>query len=188
MVDETAQNIQAIVYIGLGANVGDRLASLQSALAALAEAPGVRVEAVSPVYETEAHVLPGMAPQPLHLNAVARLAVGLAPEALLDVLHRVEREAGRDHAAPRWSPRPLDLDVILWGGRAFQTSRLTVPHPRLSERRFVLAPLGALAPDLVIPGLGQSVRQLVAACPDRARIARFPGALTVPSRERREPR
>ncbi|MEM1054522.1 MAG: 2-amino-4-hydroxy-6-hydroxymethyldihydropteridine diphosphokinase [Bacteroidota bacterium] len=174
------------VFIGLGANVGDRLTALQRALDGLAATPGIAVTAVSPVYETEAHVLPGTPPQPDHLNAVARLTTPLAPHAFLDALHAEERRAGRDPDAPRWSPRPLDLDVILWGAAAFQTERLTVPHPRLAERRFVLAPLADLACDLRIPGLGRSVSDLLAATPDRARLARFPDALTVPAAGPRE--
>ena len=178
----------ATVYLGLGANVGNRLAALQAALGRMAETECVGLEAVSPVYETEAHVLPGMDRQPDHLNAVARLAVGLAPETLLDVLHRTEREAGRDHAAPRWSPRPLDLDVLLWGDLAFCTPRLTVPHPRLAERAFVLAPLADLAPDLVVPGHRQPVRELAASCADTGRVVRLPLVLTASPPARREPR
>ncbi|MEM6327892.1 MAG: 2-amino-4-hydroxy-6-hydroxymethyldihydropteridine diphosphokinase [Bacteroidota bacterium] len=168
------------VFVGMGSNVGDRLAALQGALDRLARVSGVTVEAVSPVYETEAHVLPGAALQPDHLNAVARLRTTLAPHALLDVLHATERAAGRDPEAPRWSPRPLDLDVLLWDGRRLQTDRLTVPHPRLADRRFVLAPLADLARDLRVPDLG-AVADLLTATSDRARLGRFPGSLSVPS-------
>lgn len=177
----------ASVSVGMGSNVGDRLAALQAALDRLARVPGVTVEAVSPVYQTEAHVLSGAAPQPDHLNAVARLRVALAPHALLDVLRETERAAGRDHEAPRWSPRPLDLDVLLWNREAFETERLTVPHPRMTARRFVLAPLADLAPEAEIPGQGTATA-LLAWCADGARIERFPGALTVPPPPHREPR
>ncbi|MEL6615148.1 MAG: 2-amino-4-hydroxy-6-hydroxymethyldihydropteridine diphosphokinase [Bacteroidota bacterium] len=168
------------IYLGLGSNVGDRIAALQGALDALA-ASGVAVEAVSPVYETEAHVKPGADPQRDHLNAVARVATPLAPEALLDVLHRIEREAGRDPDAEPWSPRPLDLDVLLWGDRVFCSARLVVPHPRLHERRFVLAPLADLACDLVVPGTERTVGEWLAATADSAHVERAPEALALPA-------
>ncbi len=164
--------------------MGDRRAALQGALDALS-ASGVIVEAVSPVYQTEAHVREGAAPQRDHLNAVARVRAlspdsrPLAPEALLDLLHRIEREAGRDHSAEPWSPRPLDLDVILWGARQVATDRLQIPHPRLRQRRFVLAPLADLACDLAVPATGQTVAELLAATPDASRAVRTPEALSV---------
>lgn len=170
---------QAAVFLGLGSNVGDRLGALQTALDALAGA-GVAVEAVSAVYETEAHVLPGAAPQTDHLNAAARVRTALAPEALLGVLRRAERAAGRDHAAPPWSPRPLDVDVLLWGTREIRTPRLTVPHPRLPARRFALRPLADLAPEAPVPGTGRTAGDLLAATADRARVRPYAGALRLP--------
>src|SRR5690606_16458952 len=112
-VMEAAPEVTA--YVGLGANAGDRAAALRAAVAALDATEGVRVERVSPVYETEAHRLPGQPPQPDHLNAVARLRTDLAPDVLLDVFRTLEKVAGRDPEAPRWSPRPLDLDLLLYG-------------------------------------------------------------------------
>jgi 2-amino-4-hydroxy-6-hydroxymethyldihydropteridine diphosphokinase len=172
----------AEAFVGLGANVGDRLAAFRSAVAALDAVAGVRVAAASAVYETEAHVLPGQPPQPDHLNAVVRVVTGLSPEALLDVLHAVEREAGRDRAAPPWSPRPLDLDLLLWGDLVLCTPAVTLPHPGIAGRRFVLQPLADLAPDLVVPGLGRTVADLLAATPDPARIVRTPFRLGLPRR------
>lgn len=166
----------AIVYVGLGSNVGDRLAHLRRAVAALG-ASG-RIVAVSPVYVTEAHVLPGQAGQPDHLNAVLALETRLAPADLLRRLHAVERAAGRDAAAPRWSPRPLDADLLLVGDETIETPDLVVPHAGLAARRFVLAPLADVAPDLVVPGTGRTVADLLAACPDRARIAKTDFCLT----------
>ena len=166
------------VFFGLGANAGDRLAALRSAVAALARVG--TVVALSPVYETEAHVLPGQPPQPDHLNAVAQVETAAAPEALLAAIHTAERAAGRDPAAPRWSARPLDIDVLLVGDVRLARPDLTVPHPRLTERRFALAPLADLAPGLVVPGLNESVAALLAACPDTARIARTRLRLDVP--------
>jgi 2-amino-4-hydroxy-6-hydroxymethyldihydropteridine diphosphokinase len=163
---------QAVAYVGLGANLGDRLAALRAAARRLDDLLGVAVEAASPVYETEAHVLPGQAPQADHLNAVLRLRTRLAPLDLLDALHAVERAAGRDPRAARWAPRPLDLDLLLYGDLARTAPRLTLPHPRLAERRFVLAPLADLAPTLVLPGGAATLADLLDATPDRARVER----------------
>ena len=154
------------VAVGMGGNVGDRLVALRRAVAALDAHPEVDVVAVSPVYETEALVPPGAAPQPDHLNAVVVAETTLAPYAMLRVLHGIERAAGRDPFAPRWSPRPLDLDLLLVGDAAFSSSALTVPHPALARRRFVLTPLADVLPEAVVPGLGASVTDLLAACPD----------------------
>lgn len=166
----TATVPEVTAYVGLGANAGDRAAALRAALAALGAADGLRVAAVSPVYETEAHRLPGQGPQPDHLNAVAEVRTTRAPDALLGVFHALERLAGRDPAASPWSPRPLDLDLLLYGDRVLETPALTLPHPRLAERRFVLQPLADLAPDLAVPGTGHTVADLLAACPDGARV------------------
>ncbi|MDX1419323.1 MAG: 2-amino-4-hydroxy-6-hydroxymethyldihydropteridine diphosphokinase [Rubricoccaceae bacterium] len=167
---ETASDPEVTAYVGLGANAGDRAGALRAAVAALDATAGVRVEAVSPVYETEAHRRPGQEPQPDHLNAVAEVRTTHAPDALLGVFHALERLAGRDAEAPPWSPRPLDLDLLLYAGRVLETPTLTLPHPRLAERRFVLQPLADLAPDLVVPGAERSVADLLAACPDAARV------------------
>lgn len=169
-----------VAFVGLGSNVGDRLAHLQSAVDALGRVPGTRVEAASRVYETEAHVLAGQAPQPDHLNAVVQVATRQAPEALLEALHDAERAAGRNPHAPRWSPRPLDADLLLFGDAVVEAPGLTVPHPRLAVRRFVLAPLADVAPTLVVPRLGRSVADLLADCPDRARIERTDRRLVAP--------
>ncbi len=158
-------------FVGLGSNAGDRLAALRKAVRDI-EGPDVRVVAASAVYETEAHVLPGQAPQPDHLNAVLRLETTLGAPALLVRLHAAERAAGRDPEAPRWSPRPLDADLLLFGTETLDAPGLVVPHPRLAARRFVLEPLADLAPDVIVPGTDRTVGNLLAACPDTARFAR----------------
>ncbi len=130
-------------FLGLGANLGDREGALRAAVAALPD-----VVAVSPVYETEP--VGGPAAQPPYLNQVVALFTALAPHDLLAVAQEVEAAAGRDRSAEeRHGPRPLDIDVLWIDGVTVDEGGLTVPHPRMWERRFVLAPLADLAPDLV---------------------------------------
>ena len=166
----------AVVYVGLGSNVGDRLGALRAAVDGLG-GPETTVEAVSAVYETEAHVRPGAPPQRDHLNAVVRVRTGLGPAAFLaERAWPAERRAGRPPDAPPWSPRPLDVDLLVWGDLVVSEpgppAALVLPHARLAERRFVLRPLADLAPDLVVPGLGATVADLLAATADTADVRR----------------
>lgn len=131
-------------YVGLGANLGDDLtATLQSALQALAALPATRLVAVSSAWRSA----PVQATGPDFLNAVARLATTLPPEALLDALQAIEQQHGRQRPYLN-APRTLDLDLLLYGQQRLRTDRLTLPHPRLSERAFVLRPLLELDPTL----------------------------------------
>ncbi len=138
----------AIAYVALGSNLGDRHAHLAAALDALAALPGTRLLATSPIYETAPLGPPG---QQDYLNAVARLATELSPLDLLDALLAIERTRGRVRAE-RWGPRTLDLDLLLHGDATLHDPRLTLPHPAMLTRAFVLAPLHDLAPDLVLAG------------------------------------
>lgn len=135
-------------YLGLGSNVGDRMAHLSAAVAMLRRR-GVEVEAVSSVYETEP--VGEVLNQPDFLNAAVRIRTELEPVELLQVCKEIEAERGRDSSAPRHSARPLDVDVLLLGDLELSTERLTVPHPELSSRRFVLVPLLELDPRLTLP-------------------------------------
>jgi 2-amino-4-hydroxy-6-hydroxymethyldihydropteridine diphosphokinase len=135
-------------YLGLGSNVGDRAAHLRAAIGMLGER-GVEVEAVSSGYETEP--VGEMLDQPDFLNAAIRIRTGLEPEALLDKCKEIEAERGRALDAPRHSPRPLDVDLLLLDDLEFSTDRLTLPHPEVPSRRFVLLPLLELDPDLALP-------------------------------------
>ena len=145
-----------LAYVGLGSNLGDRAASLSSALAELAP------RRVSRILETEPWGLPD---QPRFLNAVAELETDLDPEALLGRLLDLERRVGRVRGPERWGPRTLDLDLLLYGDRVVRSGALEVPHPRLAERRFVLEGLAELCPRRAVPGLGRTVRELLEVCP-----------------------
>lgn len=135
-------------YLGLGSNVGDRRANLQAGVDAL-DGRGVRVTASSSTYDTDP--VGEVLDQPAFLNACVRIETGLAPEELLDACKDVERELGRDLDAPRHGPRPLDVDLLLFGNEPHRSERLTLPHPQVAERRFVLIPLVELDPGLATP-------------------------------------
>jgi 2-amino-4-hydroxy-6-hydroxymethyldihydropteridine diphosphokinase len=132
-------------FIGLGANVGDRQAAIRRA------ADLMRATRLSSIRETEPW---GYADQPMFLNAVAEVDTGLTPRALLDRLLEIELELGRTREGPRYGPRTIDLDLLLYGDEVVDEPGLTVPHPRLHERLFVLEPLIELEPGLVVPGRG----------------------------------
>lgn len=163
-----------LAYFGLGSNQGDRLEHLQAAVEGLAEREGIRRAAASPVYESEAHTLSSQREQPVYLNAVLRAEVTQEPEALLAIAQAVEAEEGRTRSPEQtWAPRPLDIDLLAVERVTQTTDVLTLPHPRLGERRFVLRPWADLAPNFVVPPpFDQSVRSLLAQCPDAASIHR----------------
>lgn len=152
-------------YIGLGSNLGDRSAHLLAGLEAIASFPGTTVVAVSPVIETAPAVPDGRPPGTgggPYLNAVARIDTTLEPRALLRSLLAAEQSRGRDRSrTDRWGPRTLDLDLLLYGDAVIDEPGLTVPHPRLHQRGFVLEPLAEISPDLVVPSLGRSVADLL---------------------------
>jgi 2-amino-4-hydroxy-6-hydroxymethyldihydropteridine diphosphokinase len=138
-------------YVGLGANLGDRERTLHDAVSALAAEDGVEVVAVSTLRETEPV---GVGEQPLYLNGAAELETALTAHELLDRLLAVEQRFGRVRVPGEHAPRTLDLDLLLYGDEVIDERGVTVPHPRLHERRFVLEPLAELAPGLVVPGRG----------------------------------
>jgi 2-amino-4-hydroxy-6-hydroxymethyldihydropteridine diphosphokinase len=155
-------------YLGLGSNVGDSAGHLRAALELLAQRE-VEVDAVSSTYLTEP--VGEVLDQPDFLNAAARVHTALEPEALLDVCKAVEAVRGRSFDAPRHSPRPLDVDLLLLGDLELQTPRLTLPHPEVRSRRFVLAPLLELDPDLALPD-GTRLADALAALPQGQRAER----------------
>jgi 2-amino-4-hydroxy-6-hydroxymethyldihydropteridine diphosphokinase len=139
-------------YVGLGANLGNREQTIRRAVDALGRRPGVDVLAVSAFRETEPV---GFTDQPPFLNGAAVVETDLEPRALLDALLAVERELGRTRDGPRFGPRTIDLDLLVFGNREVSEPGLTVPHPRLAERAFALEPLVELDPELEIPGRGR---------------------------------
>lgn len=155
-------------YLGLGSNVGDPTAHLQAALELL-KAEGIEIDAVSSTYVTEP--VGEVLDQPDFLNAAARIRTDLGPEELLNACKRVEAARGRFFDAPRHSPRPLDVDLLLLGDIELSTARLTLPHQEIRTRRFVLVPLLELDPDLTLPD-GTNLSDLLPALPPGQRVER----------------
>jgi 2-amino-4-hydroxy-6-hydroxymethyldihydropteridine diphosphokinase len=150
-------SLRRISYLGLGSNEGDRLGNLRAARDALG-GHGVEVVAASSVYETapQGEVLD----QPDFLNACLRVRTALAAEELLDAVKTVERELGRAPGGVRHGPRPIDVDVLLLGDAEFRSERLSLPHPEILSRRFVLEPLLELDPELTLPDGTRLAQQL----------------------------
>jgi 2-amino-4-hydroxy-6-hydroxymethyldihydropteridine diphosphokinase len=151
----------------LGTNVGERERQLRRAIAGLRE-HGVEVEAASSLYETEP--VGEITEQPDFLNAAVRVRTSLEPELLLEVCKEIEAEHGRDLSGPRHGPRPIDLDVLLLGDLELETERLSLPHREVTSRRFVLAPLLELDPELRLPD-GTELRAALAALGEGQRVA-----------------
>jgi 2-amino-4-hydroxy-6-hydroxymethyldihydropteridine diphosphokinase len=159
-------------YLGMGSNLGDRVAALAAALDALDGIPGVRVIASSSVYESEPW---GVTDQPAFANAVAAIETSLTASQLLAAAQLLEALAGRV-TGPRNGPRPLDLDLLLFGGETSDAPEFTVPHPRLLERDFVITPLLEIAPGLRMPDGRPVTREAVTA-------GRVTGVLAPPLRD-----
>ena len=140
-----------LAFVGLGANLGDRETTLRSALDRLSAEPGVELVAVSSFRDTAPI---GFTDQPLFLNAAAAVETTLSAHDLLDRLLAIERRLGRTREGPRFGPRTIDLDLLLYGAERIEEEGLEIPHPRLHERLFALEPLADLEPDLVVPGRG----------------------------------
>ena len=146
-------------FVGLGANIGEPRRQLELAIEALKRLPETELIQTSEIYKSAPL---GYLDQPDFLNAVAQLDTGLAAEQLLDQLQKIERTQGRERTFAG-APRTLDLDLLLYGDRVLDSPRLTLPHPRMHERAFVLEPLAEIAPDAAVPGRGKA-GDLLAAC------------------------
>jgi 2-amino-4-hydroxy-6-hydroxymethyldihydropteridine diphosphokinase len=159
-----------VVYIALGSNLGDRPANLKTAVQALQ--PSVSILDCSPIYETPPW---GYVDQPAFLNRVVKGQTQLSPGELLDLLKRVEADMGRQKTMLN-GPRLIDLDILFYDNLVLDTPQLTIPHPRMGGRGFVLVPLADLAPDLRHPILGATVREMLNAA-DRSGITPYPSTV-----------
>jgi 2-amino-4-hydroxy-6-hydroxymethyldihydropteridine diphosphokinase len=160
--------VERVGYLGLGSNVGDRKEQLRGAIEGL-RSHGVAVGAASSLYETEP--VGEVLDQPDFLNGAVRIRTALEPEQLLNVCKEIEAEAGRDFAGPRHGPRPIDVDLLLLGDIELTTERLTLPHPEVRSRRFVLEPLLELDPGLCLPD-GTELRAALQALAPGQRVNR----------------
>ncbi len=158
------------VYLSTGSNLGDRLASLQLAVEALNNYPGISVLRVSPVYETEPW---GYLDQPHFLNQVVEIETEIPPADLLPVMKHLEKDMGR---VPNFKngPRVIDVDIILYGNQIVEQDGITIPHPSIAQRAFVLAPLADLIPHYIHPKLGVTITQLMEEI-DCSGVTRFVG-------------
>ena len=164
------RHVEADAVIAVGSNLGDRRANLEAAIARLA--PAATVTARSAVYETAPMYV---ADQPAFLNMALRADTDLAAHALLAHLKAIEAELGRRSGGVRFGPREVDLDILLYGDAVLEGEALTVPHPRMAERAFVLRPLADVAADVRHPVLGRTIAELLAEVPGAETVVRAAG-------------
>ena len=183
----TAQS-RVCCYIAIGSNQGERLALCEAAVAALSALPGITLSRRSTWYETEPVVdsaarQAGEQPS-WFINGVVELTTMLTPHRLLDACLQIERQLGRRRMAGSVAPlsRPIDLDLLLYGDAVINEPGLTIPHPRLEHRRFVLVPLGEIAPDVIHPVLGATIADLLSRLTDSHAVRRLEPVSAAPDR------
>ncbi len=169
------------VFLGLGSNIGDRRRAMQEAAGRIAGLPATELLRSSALYETEPW---GLRDQPLFYNCAVECVTASEPENFHESLKRIEREMGREES-PRYHPRLIDIDILFFGDRILSTPSLTLPHPALHERRFVLAPLMELAPEFLHPLLRKTVARLFADCADEGSVRKTGEILELPAAEER---
>lgn len=160
----------ARVFVGMGSNLGDRRLQLQKACDACRVLPATTVVRTSSIYETSAV---GIQDQPRFLNAVIELTTSFDPHGLLEQLQRIENGLGRTHTI-RWGPRRIDLDILLYDDVVLVSNELTIPHPRMTERKFVLMPLVELDPAVLHPLVHERVDDLLSRCGSAEQIVKYP--------------
>ncbi len=154
------------VFLGLGSNICNRETYLRKAVSALGDREDVQINRISSIYETEPW---GKKDQDVFLNQVAEIETELGPRKLMAVCQEIEKSLGREKNE-KWGPRTIDIDLLLFGDQIVDENNLHVPHPRLSERLFVLIPLCEVASGVIVPGLGQTVQNVLERCPDRGSV------------------
>lgn len=157
------------VYLSIGSNVGEREFYLSQAVTALSKLVHTSVQRVSSIYETEPW---GKKDQSFFLNQAIALETELSPEELLDNCHKIETQLGRNRKE-KWAPRPIDIDILLYGEAMIQTQKLQIPHVHLASRRFVLVPLAEIAPDVRVPPSFDTVSMLLEQCSDPSQVVRY---------------
>jgi 2-amino-4-hydroxy-6-hydroxymethyldihydropteridine diphosphokinase len=165
--------MMARVFLGLGSNLGNRLLSLRSAVSGVANLPGTRVLRASSIYETEPY---GEKEQPDFLNAVIEIETTLPAENLHRMLKEIEHEAGRIKRT-KWGPREIDIDILFFGTQQIRTAALTLPHPGVEQRRFVLEPLAELSREFTDPETNMTVSEMLQRCTDRSSVRKYPEEL-----------
>ena len=159
----------ARVFMGLGSNVGDRLSYLRQSIVALDAVAGVVVHTCSSIYETEPW---GQENQPSFLNQIVEIHTDLDAHVLLQHCQGIEKNLGREKKV-RWGPRTIDLDILLYDQNVIHTDHLQVPHPQLTNRRFVLVPMAELDSDFIVPGVDASIQTLLKQCGDKKQVRLF---------------
>ena len=150
------------VYLGIGSNLGDPYENCIKAVEAIKGDPYCRINALSPFYRTEPVDVEG---ENWFVNAVVSIDTSLSPAELIEMLLEIEKKMGRIRSGIRWESRVIDLDILLFGNEIINDKKLTVPHPRMHTRRFVMAPMADIAPELIHPVQGKSMSDLLGAIP-----------------------